>query len=387
MYRQPGTISISGTFSQQGRFSNTFTDTGNRLQLLQQLFERIKDESVFVDILSIYNVRKNCVLYGIAWNEGANTLDYTFSFKEVYTANITEIEYEVDVTDENLPALTDPLQLDLTDTLIDWEEVDTIVIKALQDAGLVDDEFLLAVQSLISNDNVRTTVLIGGVVTVAIGAKVITTALAMGAAIPGVGWILVGVGALAVGLYFGLTAIKKSVEQKKYLVKAFKNYKDDRRQQAEATRFLNFIGTIHQQLEVLEQSGKVYSIPSNINQECIISIDGNYYIFKFEKNNTSQFWALEVKDMNEEIVCEVSSMVGLKSIADATQRNNLFASKNGSYVYLINTKLIEEDQYKDWDDELKYYGDLRNFVFFITSVDMEKWNDLILDIVVNAITV
>lgn len=376
MYREPAIITISGTFGQKGRFAINNTSE-NRLKDLQALFERIKDERLFVDILSIYNVRPNFVLQNISWTEHANTLDYTFSFKEIYTAKVEEIEYEVDITDENLPTLTEPLQLDFTDTLLDWEEVDKLVILALKDAKLVDDEFLQGVAASIG-------FIAGGA---ALSGLTIAIAVATSTlSIPVVGWVVGGLALVGTGIYAAITTSKKSKAKKNYRIKAFENYKDDRKKQAEYERFVNFMGEIHKQLEVLEYSAKAYGLAANTNQECVINIDGTYYIFNFEKNNSTGYWSMVVKNIKHEVIKEVSSMVGLASIAEATSHNNLFASETGSQVYLINTKLAEAEIYGD-SDNIKYYNDLTNFVFFVTAIDMNNWNNLIIDIINNALKV
>lgn len=386
MYRQPGTITISGTFSTNSKFSTSNYTGLARLKAIQNLFERIKDERLFVDIMSIFNVRPNYVLQSIQWTEHANTLDYTFSFKQIYTAAVEEVEYEVDVNDPNLPILTEPLQLDLTDTLIDWEEIDKMVIAALKSAKLIDDEFLLGALTIITSDEARTALVVTSVGAVLLAKGVIGTAITLGVSIPVVGWIALGVSAIAAGIFALVTWGKKKTEQSKYAIKAFKNYENDRQRQAEVERFVNFLGEIHTQLEVLETAAQVFAITANTNQECVMSIDGDYYIFKFEKNNATGFWSLKITDINGSLISETAQLVGLANMTECSTNNNLFMGKSGTYVYLINMKLGEADIYGDYDN-MDYYNDLTNFVFLITKVDMQEWNTLVSDIISNALKV
>lgn len=386
MYRQPGTISISGTFSTNGRFS-TLNYTGlSRLKAIQNLFERIKDERLFVDIMSIFNVRQNYVLQSIRWTEHANTLDYIFSFKQVYTAVIEEEEYAVDVNDPNLPILTEPLQLDLTDTLLDWEEIDRMVISALKSAKLIDDEFLLGALTIITSDEARATLAVTSVGAALLANGIIGTAITLGVSIPVVGWIALGVSAIGAGLFALFTWGKKKTKQTKYAIKAFKNYENDREKQAEVERFVNFLGEIHTQLETLETAAQVFSITANTNQECVMSIDGDYYIFNFEKNNTSGYWSMKITNINGSLIGETAQLVGLTDMTECSTNNNLFIGKSGTYVYLINMKLGEADIYGDYEN-MSYYNDLTNFVFLITKVDMQEWNNLVMDIINNALKV
>ena len=386
MYRQPGTITISGAFSTNSKFS-TLNYTGlARLKAIQNLFERIKDERLFVDIMSIFNVRPNYVLQTILWTEHANTLDYTFSFKQIYTAVIEEVEYLVNQNDPNLPILTEPLQLDLTDTLIDWDEIDRIVIDALKSANLIDDEFLLGALEIITSDGVRITLAVTAVGAALLAKGIIATAITLGVSIPVVGWIALGVSAIAIGIFALVTWGKNKTEQNNYAIKAFKNYKNDRQKQAEVERFVNFLGEIHAQLETLETAAQVFAITANTNQECFMNIDGDYYTFTFEKNNTTGFWGMKITDIERSLINETAQMVGLKDMTDCSTNNNLFMGKSGTYVYLINTKLGEADIYGDYDS-MRYYNDLTNFVFLITKVDMQEWNALVSDIISNALTV
>ena len=110
-----------------------------------------------------------------------------------------------------------------------------------------------------------------------------------------------------------------------------------------------------------------------------MNIDGDYYIFNFEKTNISSFWSMKITDINGSPVNITPRMIGLKDMSECSRHNKLFTGKSGTYVYLINMKLNESS--------IDYYDDLRNFVFLITKVDMQEWNALVMDIISNALTV
>jgi hypothetical protein len=389
MYRQPASISISGMFGQQGRFSNTFSSFGNRLKAIQSLFEKIKDERLFVNILSLYNTRENYVLHHITWNEGASTLDYEFSFKQVYVAELEDVKYTVDVVDENLPILTEPKTLNVTDTMVDWNEIHTIVIMTLKEANLVKDEFLLEVGNFINNNkDILTVSLIVGVTGLAISAKIISGAIIASASIPVAGWVIGIVGVVALGIYVGLGWLRDETNKSKYALEAFKLYKKDAQKKAEFERFTNFIGSIHRQIQILEEYAKVYTFTSNENQECMININGSYYILKLIRNNVTLLWSLTVTDMYNKCIKTVGELKGLRSINDANQSNNLFTTEDGVYVYLLNKQITySEATVKLRERDVDLYSDLRKFMLFVTSVDMSKWSTLLSDIIKNAITV
>ena len=125
MYRNPTTISISGTFALNGRnWDNATYDNivflQDRLTAVQTVFEYIKNNGVLCTIITIacdmsgadvasydeygnfignmnsentrFLTRDNMALTSITWTEIGNTLDFSFEFLEVISIDMMEYE-------------------------------------------------------------------------------------------------------------------------------------------------------------------------------------------------------------------------------------------------------------------------------------------------------
>lgn len=402
MYNDPSSKTVSGTFGIMGSHKTEYDGEGGRLYNIQKIFNRIKREAIPCRLVVMSNTTdkklrfvemENMVLNNIRWTEKQSSLDFTFTFTEVLTADVKEIEYEVDVTDPNLPAITDVSTLDFTDTLLDWDQIDKIVIAQLQESGLISKEFLnSALQYALSFEVGALIGAAAGTATFLVGMHILGGFAAAAGASGPIGWgvllVLAAVGALAGGIIAIIKKVKQQRAASKYKTQAFKLYQDDRKNQAEVERFANYLGTIHQNLEVLEQVMHVYGIGSNENQECMLSIDNNYYIFTFEKNNVTNNWSMKVKDVNlDKLVDERAELGGLANIGECTDNNALFrTSGSGFYVYLINLKLEEakaNGRTQQWIDE-NITNDLTTYAIFVSEVSMSNFNQKLYDIVENA---
>lgn len=404
LFREPTSITIDGTFSLNGNKPTNFQGNGSRLYNIQQTFRRIKNEGIKCRIVKTsksdniatrFSTYENMVLTGIRWTEKQNSLGFSFNFVEVLSVDVEEVSYEVDVTDENLPAITDAMTLDFTDTLLDWDEIDKIVLNQLINVELISSEFLQGcVETALKAWG---GLVVGGVIGEVVGVTLIGFKVLLGigvasAGVPIIGWIAVGVigviGAIAGAIIAAYNSIKKHDAQRKYKIKAFKLYKDDRKNQAEFERFASYIGSIHQNLEYLENSMKVYGISSNEEQECMVYIDDDYYIFTFKKNNTSLKYGLNITNSAGKVLREMNELNGFRNIGECTEGNYLFKTDNGYYVYLINLKLeqlINSAAHPYTIDEAN--NDLTNYVVFVTQINMSNFNKTLNDIIVNAMTV
>lgn len=375
MYREPGEISISGKFSENGRFAKSLgSNYTGRLKYIQNLFETIKDRQLFVDILSLYNVRENYVLSNINWKEHANSLDYTFTFNQVYLAKSNEIDYVVDVRDENLPDLAEPVSLDFTDNFIKPGELEKHVIMALQDLKIVDTEFLKG---------------LGGSAAL-LGASAAVTGIIIGIAaatstIPGVGWVVSA--GLLLGL--GVTKLVKTVKgaSSKYKIKKFKTYRNKKKTEAEYKRFVKFMEEMHEEIQILEQSTAVYTVANNVAQETILNINGQYYSFVFTRNNSDNTWSLKISDLSDNVIRTVNKLTGLSSLDECISSNNLFSKVDGSQVFIFNKKLVEKDASEKQRDDNSDYFDLTNFMILVTDLDLSQWSNLVIDIIKNAVII
>lgn len=379
MIKEPCSMTISGELSMNGSDNIIFDGFKPTLKACQETFGKIKNNAYMCSITKLamntnevrFLQRENMVLTSIQWTERVNSLAFTLTFTQVLVSDVQE--YEVDMQDENLPAVTEPATLSFSSTLMDWDQVDRLVIDTCAAEGLTTDEFMTMLKSA------GTSYLIGGA---AVGAAILITYIAACASIPVGGWIvgivslaIAGVAIIGYGIY---SAIKSAVNSRKYRVDQFKKYKDDKKNQAEVERFSNFIGDIHNQLMKLNDTFYVYQISSNEPQECMLSISDEYYIFAFEKNNVNNKWTVNVTmpARDDSVVAANKSIDCAKtSYADCNSGNALFrASGSGAYVYLMYVR--NEDLAED---------DLRNYYILVSGMKPEDFTNAVTEIIKNAI--
>lgn len=372
IYKNPITMTLTGTFSLNGSKGIVVDGDGSRLENFEKSFERIKNEAILCTIVKVtttglssnvpkFSTRQNMCLTNINWIEKVNSVAFTLSFTQVLLATIQE--YQVDTDDQFLPNVSEPATLNFTDTLLDFTKVDSIINSQLLQYDLMTDEFANYMKSMSAS------ALAGLGVALAVALVV--------ASIPGVGWVAVvtaaAIGFLAV-IAVGIVNYFKGLEQRrKYKVEQFKYYKEDEKNKKEVQRYCNFIGQIHQQLSQLNDAIKVHAIASNEPQECMLSIDNNYYIFTFTKNNTTNRYSLVVTDINEKERATMNDITcALTDFSQCGDNNKLFrADEGGSYVYLIR---VGEDA-----------TDLTSYNLLSSSIDLKKFNNVLYDIIKNAI--
>ena len=379
MIKEPCSMTISGELSMNGSDNINFDGFKPTLKACQETFGKIKNNAYMCSITKLamstnevrFLQRENMVLTSIQWTERVNSLAFTLTFTQALVTDAQE--YEVDMQDKNLPAVTEPATLSFSSTLMDWDQVDRLVIDTCAAEGLTTDEFMTMLKST------GTSFLIGGT---AVGAAVLITYIAACASVPVAGWV-VGVASLAVAgvaiIGYGIySAIKSAVNSRKYRINQFKKYKDDKKNQAEVERFANFIGDIHNQLMKLNDAFYVYQISSNEPQECMLSISDEYYIFAFEKNNVNNKWTVNVTmpARDDSVVAANKSIDCAKtSYADCNSGNALFrASGSGAYVYLVYVR--NEDLAAD---------DLRNYYVLVSGMKPEDFTNAVVEIIKNAI--
>lgn len=376
MFKNPVTMDISGSISLAGSSQNVLGSEGNKLVNFQELFEKIKNTGTLCTIYKLNTLtndirfvkRDRMALNNIRWVERINTLDFTFSFRQILAVTIQE--YDVDIDDSYLPNVTEPKTLSFTDTLLDWDQVDKAVMSALLTWKLVASDFVTYLSGA-----TKTSLIALGVS--AIAAKAVISFVGGAAAIPGAGWVVIGVVGAAAAVVGTVISIIKVVRRAKYQFREFKHYKNDRKMQQEVRRFSEFTSQIHTQLQQLNESMKVYQVSDDSDQECMLTIGNNYYIFSFVKNNTSHKYSLKVTggadDIDEErkILSDISGCPN--SFYDCTDENRLFlADESGEFVYLIKTDPENEDK-------------LTSYAILATAMRPSNFNDALKDIIYNAV--
>lgn len=394
MYDNPDEISINGVFSLNGNKGLVVDKAGSRLDNVQTIFEDIKRLGILCDAVKVhivqngatsqqearFKVRESLVLRNIVWTEGINSLKYSFNFTQVMLVEAQS--YEVDMDDKFLPNITEPQTLNFTDTLIDWNQLDAAIMKVLEETDIVTDEFKNVIDSMGK-------ALLVQIVGAAVAAVIVSSTLvpAAGAAITAtIGGVVVGLSTTGVGAIVALAglvvastaiAIARLVKDYKYRVKPFRKYLSDKKTNKEIKRFGDLIGTLHDNLLVLNDAIKVYAVSSNEPQECMLSLDDSYFIFTFTKNNTNGRYSLAVENFDAEQTAVKNDITSSPTnIGQLTSNNALFkTSSDGLYVYLMYTgEESEEEKNK-----------LTNYYLMTSKIKMEDYNQAVTDIIKNAI--
>lgn len=415
MIRQPVTMSINGVFSLNGSKPSSFSGNEDRLTNIETFFERIKDNGVLCDIVTMdrsssdssktrFKSRSNMAINNIVWNEGQNSVGFSFSLTEALLVDLDDIS--IDYIDENLPDITDASSSNFTDELLDWKSVDSIVIQQLQEAGLIEHDFLedaaywaKTIGATYLQATAGSAVLAAGFAAVT-AVLVVPTAIAM--SVPVVGWAIVAaaavVGAVVGAIWSIVSSISKVNAEREYAIETFKHYKEDEKAKQETVRFCNYIGSIHMQLSYLNDVISVFGINSSKEQECTLYIDDDYYTFKFTKNNTQtsgskKVWSCAYSNVGETVKGDMADVAAssFSTVGDCKSDNFLFRTVgDGSYVYLINKKLyaVENGSYDNEAARQKAIdecnSDLTNFCVMVSTINMDDFNNKLADIVVNA---
>lgn len=413
MYKEPVTVDISGAFSVYGNKPTIYYGANDRLTNVQDTFERIKNEGVFCTLITLsrddnsssrFKARHNMVLKTISWTENQSSVNFNFSFQEVMLAELNVVSPLYDVTDENLPVITDAKTLNFTDELLDMTEVNRVIIKTLCEADLINkpEEFIngaaewaVSAKPMTSEqwDNLGGKVgaytALGAGVGVYAGIKVLLTIAAVSSSVPVWGWIAaaaIAVASAIIGAVIGLIkGSKKKQNEAKYGIKAFTWKKNkDEKNKAEYERFAEYIGSINNQLNVLNDVVQLYGLSDDAQQSCIALIDGEYYSFTFTKNNTSRRYNLKVESMSEEVLYN-KEITGVRNIGECTSSNRVMQTSSGFEVYVLNKALqVAEDTGASEEKINDINLDLKNYLIVVSSINLVDFNNTLADVVVNA---
>lgn len=417
MWRKPEVVTITGSFGENGKFGLEYLTEDflkdnrySRLENIQNLYERIKDECLEVDILSIFKKRNTFVLQDINWTEHFNVLDYTFTFKKIYKAIFEEIEYETSPT-ESLPYLDDITRTHVIDTLLNTEDIWIMVLKALQEYGLIDERLL--------NKQVGWGIVVGAVglgasSLIVVGSvaliKAIIASATLAQAIPVVGQII-GVALVLVGaIVYGVIQFLAWMESKKYKVKKFKKNDQERLNQFKEQVLTN--------VRELEKYSTCYLINQDREQVFAVNFNNKDYIFTLTYNELTSEWTMKAETigvLGRESVIDPTVLAPLKNLSEARGNpgTNLAINQPDLFVYCIYVDrefINDEDLQKIIDEALLNYEDksitpekireaitgakdgsilegdnLRNYALFISSRSVDDFYESLDKIIRNAI--
>lgn len=387
MYRDPSTMTVNGTLSLNGSKVTVVNGKGSKLANFQELFEKIQKEGVKCDIIKLslkneddirFLQRHNMVLQSVSWTERINSMPYSMNFKEVITTEA--IAYDVDIDDAYLPAITEPDTLSFTSTLIDWDMIYRSIIKILKDNDLIKDAFINALSAL-GNESLK------ALVPAAVAAVIVGVMTALNST--PVGWVITAVGAVvgaAVIMFKGIFNFFKSIsKQAKYKIKAFVWTNNAKKNEAEISRFGDFVDKLYKEFESINSLIQVYQVSSNKPQEAMISIGDEYYVFTFTFNNVSQVYSLKVENIDSSITAsQVNITTAPTNFGDLNNSNRLLQAKNTASVYLVYNPVVDsaDDVTKSAEPDI---NDLRNYFIVVYNGDIEKFQEVVTKIIKQAI--
>ena len=219
-----------------------------------------------------------------------------------------------------------------------------------------------------------------------------TTAAILVSAGP-VGWGLAAtmlVACLVAGAISAAIKAETKRQNEALFTKTFRLYDNDElKNEQEIARFANYLSQVYENLEVLEDYCQIYGISTNVAQECMLYVDDTYYIFKFEKNNTTDNWSCSVIDVNGnqlgQTIADMSSCIS--DISKCNNSNRLFTTSSGYSVYLMS--LAENKVGLQTDDGTtkslsELQKDLTNYVILVAQIDMQQFSNVLSDLVINA---
>ena len=387
MIVDPCNVTISGDFSMNA--SSRVTS----LATLQKEIEDIKDNGVLCTVARCkldgkefrFMKRTNMCLTGVTWVEGINSMSFTFNFQQVMIYNVVERRKTNDI--QNLPDITAPTTLNCVGSLISDTELLQLILQALIDSGIVEQEFWLS----LGQYSLGTAVAVGGAVLASVGISGIAAAggvsavlggIAAGGAATawtGVGLIvaaIAGIALIGVGIYGAATGSQRLTEAsesksqlrqlKNVTYKTFKKQSDAEKQRDEVTRFNKMMDAIYSQVSALNSYIRCYTFEENTSQETMINVGSDYLVFTFRRNNVNDDYSLRISDLDN-----VNQFSGMMTAADTENlsNDNALCSINDHSIHVVGDM-----------------SDLTKCTLIVSSIDIAKFNDALIDLIESAIS-
>lgn len=358
MYRNADTLTLRGIFSLNGSKGIVVVEGDSKLNKVQDLFEDIKNKGLLCDITRVkiesddsgkqspvFKSRKNMILSNISWTQGINDVKYSFSFNE---ALIMSVEFVSPTSDDNFnPNVSEFVRSTFTDSIFDIEIVKKLVVQILKEQNLIDEQALNQFKSGVMKEIAATTII--GIFTP-------------------VGPITGVVAAISAGIGYAIT---KSKFENKRRVKAFKYYQNSNENSKEAKRFNDMINDIYKQFKIFNEHILVYQVSKDEDQETILQIGSEIYLFKFTKSNVDKSACqLQVLDADE-------NQVGVISNLSSSPDNILALSSQSPILTVDNNQMFILCDKTDATSKQK----LTNYYVLVSDIDFKKFNNIVVEII------
>ena len=416
IYRLPIEVSIKGEFADNGLKSFGWIGE-DRLTRIQSEFEACQRAGVKFRLVTIRNndaadksnwrflARQNMVLTGISWQQHQHSLSFSFNFKEAISSNLQIVETKKDLTDPNLPAITDLSAASLVGELISTNDVITMTIEALRNLNLVNDATFNRCAATAKNMIGLSVAAI--VLTKVIITKILASLTIASASIPIVGWI-VGAAIAITAAIIAVFNINNAIERAKQLayyrqlghVFLIEDDMSEDEKDKVVQNFVAFLATVNNAVDEELSDISIFRIAKADRQECTLNVNGTYYVQRIEKNDDDLSYRIESLYLGKTPVASRSKIIALESFNDCNESSAFFFDKFGvegsTYrVYIINRsaykqELLNEEtdedklqQYKTTDIE-KYNAEkenLLNYAFVVSKQSLTNLTDRITDVI------
>lgn len=358
MYRNADTMTLRGIFSLNGSKGIVVVEGDSKLNKVQDLFEDIKNKGLLCDITRVkiesddsgkqspvFKSRKNMVLSNISWTQGINDVDYSFTFNE---ALIMSVEFVPPTSDDNFnPNISGFVRSTFTDSLFDVEIVRKLVIQILKEQNLIDEKALNQFKISVMKGVAKTTLI--GIFT------------PVGPVTGVVGGIVSGIG----------YAITKAKFENKRRVKAFRYYQNSNENSKEEKRFNDMINDIYKQFQIFNEHILVYQVSKDEDQETILQIGSEIYLFKFTKSNVDRSACqLQVLDADDNQVGVISNLSSAPDNILALSTVSPILTVDNNQVFVVCDKTDATSKQK-----------LTNYYVLVSDINFKKFNNLVVEII------
>lgn len=417
MYRNPDEYSVKGSFSLNGNISNlkgndylftNISSSTDRLTRIQEVFEYIKNYGILCDLTTIsmndingvrFKTRSNMALINISWTERLNTMEYSFSFKEVI--NVEVDRYEGIPYKDNNPNTEDNRIMTLGELLKTYRDIPAMIIENLILDGYIDIKDLRIMSAMGLDalpDTLKRVVEVFrkmdlydhsnvtqisrekeysytyGTISVDKNGQLINKSNTIDFAIYSTCKASAVILGSAFKALFGKseTNISTFVKQFKFIENRDIFFHMETLYIAgisnaiisypEVNRLEELLSTMNDKISQIFGDTIFYtisnSIDDNTNRTLQLNLDNTYYYLQFNLDNTQETWHLDILDENKEpltsgkygTAVNTSGWCVISDLFKAKRYNNsLFITKDGNYeVYLYNPNY---DEYINGDNE------------------------------------
>lgn len=348
IFRQPIEVSMKGKFAQNGVKAFGWNGT-DRLTKVQEEFETAQRAGIKFNIVIMhgndvndessqrYLPRHNMVLTSIGWSQQQDIIDFSFDFKEAISGSYRMSVIQKDLSDPNLPEITDLEAASLVGELISTDDVISMTIDIMKSLGIVNDGTFWACVGLSA----------AGYTVFGTTAALLITIAATSTSIPFVGWV-VGIGcAIAAGITSVVSAIEAAqraayIDKLRTLGHVF--LVEEGMTEEEKTKiaedFVSFLNKVKDNVEQSLSDISVYRIANTNRQECMLNMNGNYYVNQIEKNDDDLTFRIKTLYLGSDEIASKSKITGLESFADCTNTPGAIYFRDISNplyrVYIVN---------------------------------------------------